>query len=133
MVRPRTYRLEPEADADCRQPGNRLVSLFDNARLVGAGIVFETRLDGAGVLSIEQVDDLSVELPPACGTARAPGRAQIDAGKRWQPCAVEVANGTKIHFVDQPPDCCRRTSALSARFAGPLAPRACAPAPPCPP
>ena len=72
---------EPEAHSERRQPGNRLVAHFHYARLVRRGVVLELRVKRTGVLAVQQVDDLGIELPAAGGPSRAPGDAHIGASK----------------------------------------------------
>ena len=43
---------EPEAHPQRRQPGNRLVAHFHYARLVGRGVVLESRVKRTGVLTV---------------------------------------------------------------------------------
>src|SRR5688572_23966853 len=72
---------EAETHSQRRQPGNRLVAHFHYSRLVGRGIVLELRFKRTGVLAVQQVDDLGIELPAAGGPARAPADAHIGASK----------------------------------------------------
>src|SRR5262245_902927 len=55
-------RLKPEPQANRWQAWNSLVSLLHDARTVRGRIVFELRVERAGVLAVQHIDDLHVQL-----------------------------------------------------------------------
>ena len=58
-------------------------------------VVFQSRFERAGVLAIEEIDHLCVELPPAGGAAWPPRGAQINAREHRQPRARQVVDAAE--------------------------------------
>ena len=94
-------RLEPETQANRWQTRNSLVSLFHDVRTVGGGVVFQLRVERAGVLAVQNIDDLRVQLPASRLTARTPRGAHVHPGEHREPSRVEIGHAAEINGVDR--------------------------------
>src|SRR5436190_3370107 len=81
--------LKPETKPDGRQTRNALIALLNDRRPVRGRVVFEHRFQGAGVLPVQQVDDLREQFPSALRAVRPPCDAQVDPREQRKPRRVQ--------------------------------------------
>jgi hypothetical protein len=104
-LRPRmAFRYEwfyPVSHTETRQQRQASGSHLGQARPIGVWVVRQFGTDVAGVVAIEEVDRLDVELPPIVGPAWTERHAHVDAREEGQTRSIEVRRVAKVGGPDE--------------------------------